>query len=314
MRSSPNAALASRLALTIAGRKLAGRAHDAHAAAAAAGGGLDQHRKADLVGGLRQRRLVLGLAVIAGHQRHAGLFHQRFRAGLRAHRRHHRGGRADEHQPGIGAGLREFGIFRQKAVAGMHGLGAGLARRLDHALDIEIAVARPRRPEQHGLVGHRRHASRRDRPRNRPRPCAGPWRARCGSRGRRSRRDWRSGACGSAGTVWSDPSSHPEQAEARRLDRRVGRRRQARGRAPAAYRRDRSRRHPTAARWRNTDCPGFHIARGSARGTRPPLPPTRCRPWPRCCRGGPGSAPSTACSPPITEMRAFGHIQRKRGL
>ena len=29
-----------------------------------------------------------------------------------------------------------------------------LLRRLDHAVDIEIAVARPRRPEQHGLVGH----------------------------------------------------------------------------------------------------------------------------------------------------------------
>ena len=37
----------------------------------------------------------------------------------------------------------------------MHGLGAGLARGLDHALDVEIAVARPRRSEQDGLVGHR---------------------------------------------------------------------------------------------------------------------------------------------------------------
>ena len=65
----------------------------------------------------------------------------------------------------------------------MHGLSAGLARGLDHALDVEIAVARPRRSEQHGLVGHAPHASRRGRLRNRPRPCAGPWRARCGSRG-----------------------------------------------------------------------------------------------------------------------------------
>ena len=36
----------------------------------------------------------------------------------------------------------------------MHRLGAGLSRRLDHALDIEIAVARPRRSEQHGFIGH----------------------------------------------------------------------------------------------------------------------------------------------------------------
>ena len=36
----------------------------------------------------------------------------------------------------------------------MHGLGAGLARGCDHAFDVEIAVTRPRRPKQHGLVGH----------------------------------------------------------------------------------------------------------------------------------------------------------------
>ena len=134
--------------------KLGGRAHDAHAAAAAAGGRLHQHRKADLVGGLRERRLVLGLAVIAGHQRHAGLLHQRLGAGLRAHRRHHLGGRTDEDEAGLGAGLREFGIFGQEAVAGMHGFRAGSARRFDHALDIEIAVAGPRRSEQHRLIGH----------------------------------------------------------------------------------------------------------------------------------------------------------------
>ena len=137
------------------GRKLGRRAHDAHAAAAAAGRGLHQDREADLVRGLRQRRVILGLAVIAGNQRHARLLHQRFRAGFRAHRRHHLGGRADEDEARIETGLREFGILGQEAVAGMHGLGAGLARGLDQPLDIEIAVAGPRGPEQHGLVGER---------------------------------------------------------------------------------------------------------------------------------------------------------------
>ncbi len=37
----------------------------------------------------------------------------------------------------------------------MDRLGAGRSRRLQHALDIEIAVARPRRSKQHGLVGLR---------------------------------------------------------------------------------------------------------------------------------------------------------------
>ena len=127
-------------------RKFAGRIHHAHAAPAAAGGRLHQHRKADLVGRFRQGRLVLGLAVIAGHQRHAGLFHQLFRAGFRAHRGHHRGCGTDEHQPGVGAGLGEFRVLRQKPVAGMHGLGARLAGHRDQPLDVEIAVARPRRP------------------------------------------------------------------------------------------------------------------------------------------------------------------------
>ena len=63
------------------------------------------------------------------------------------------GGRADEYQSRIEAGLREFGALGQKAVAGMHGFGAGLSRRFDHALDIEVAVARPRRPEQYRLIG-----------------------------------------------------------------------------------------------------------------------------------------------------------------
>ena len=35
----------------------------------------------------------------------------------------------------------------------MDGFRAARPRRLQHALDIEIAVARPRRPEQHSLVG-----------------------------------------------------------------------------------------------------------------------------------------------------------------
>ncbi len=135
-------------------RKLAGRANDAHAAAATTRRRLDQHRKAYSVGGLRERRLVLGFAVIAGHQRHAGLLHQRLGTGFGAHRGHHRGRRTDEYQAGIRASLRKFGIFRQESVAGMHAFRAGLARGFDDAFDIEVAVAGPRRPQQHGLIGH----------------------------------------------------------------------------------------------------------------------------------------------------------------
>ena len=50
----------------------AGRFDHAHALAAAAGAGLDQHRIADGVGLRLEELRVLIVAVVAGHQRHAG--------------------------------------------------------------------------------------------------------------------------------------------------------------------------------------------------------------------------------------------------
>ena len=136
-------------------REFRRRPHDPHAASAAARGCLDQNRKPDLVGGISQRLVVLRLAMKTGHQRHTGLLHQHLGAGFGTHRRHHRSRGADEHQFRVRTGLRELGILRQKSVAGMHGLGAALLRGVDDALDVEITVARPRRAEQHRLVGHR---------------------------------------------------------------------------------------------------------------------------------------------------------------
>jgi len=135
------------------GGKFAGRVDDTHATAATAGGRLHQHRKADSVGGRSQGRLVLSFPVITRHQRHAGLFHQGLGSGFRTHCDHHIGGGADEHQSCIHASLRKPSILRQKSIARMHGFGAALAGRFDHALDIEIAVTRPRRPQQHGFIG-----------------------------------------------------------------------------------------------------------------------------------------------------------------
>ena len=78
------------------GGELAGGVDPAHALAAAAGGGLDQHRVADPRRFLRQQRRVLVVAVIAGRERHAGLLHQRLGRRLRAHRPDRRRRRADE--------------------------------------------------------------------------------------------------------------------------------------------------------------------------------------------------------------------------
>ena len=63
------------------------------------------------------------------------------------------GGRADELDVVLVEDLGEAGILREKAVARMHGLGAGdLAGRHD-GRDVEIAVARRRRADAHALIG-----------------------------------------------------------------------------------------------------------------------------------------------------------------
>ena len=97
--------------------ELVGRPHDAHSAAAAPRGGLDDQRVADLV---RLARLddgdaglagkPLGLELVAGRA-------DRLRAG------------ADEDEPGRVHGLGEVAVLGQEAVAGVDRVGAGLLAR-----------------------------------------------------------------------------------------------------------------------------------------------------------------------------------------
>ena len=124
----------------------------AHALAATAGAGLDQHRVADLVGLARQQRRVVVLAVVARHQRHAGLVHQRLGGGLAAHRRDRLGRRADEDQAGLGAGLGKGLVLAQEAVAGVDGLRAAGLGRVEDALPLQITLARGAGADVHGLV------------------------------------------------------------------------------------------------------------------------------------------------------------------
>ena len=84
------------------------------------------------------------------------------------------------------------GVLRQKAISGMDGVGAGLSRRRDDRVHVEITRARRRRPDTDGLV--RRRDMRRlrigvgiDRDGADAQAGAGPH-----DRGRRSRRGWRS--------------------------------------------------------------------------------------------------------------------------
>ena len=94
------------------GGKLGGAGNHPHAAAAAAGNGLDQYRKPDPLGLVQQTREVLVFAVIAGNQRHAGSLHQGPCGRFGSHGPDRRRRRTDEHDPGGRAGLGEIGILR----------------------------------------------------------------------------------------------------------------------------------------------------------------------------------------------------------
>ena len=100
----------------------------AHALAAAARDRLDQHRIADLVGLLLEELRVLPLAVIAGHDRHAGLLHQRLGLVLQPHGADRGRRRTDEHDAGRGARFGELRVLRQEAVAGMDAVAPARAR------------------------------------------------------------------------------------------------------------------------------------------------------------------------------------------
>ena len=156
------------------------RAHDAHAAPAAARRRLHEQREADLLrrparqdgDAGRARRLLRGELVAAGSQR------RRRRPDPRQSRAEHR--------------LGELGALGEEAVAGMDGVGAGFSRGAN-VLGRRRDMRRSRRARR-----RRRHAASRGRRAPRPRP------SRCPRRGRRGRSAARSlpglrragGACG----------------------------------------------------------------------------------------------------------------------
>ena len=120
--------------------------------AAAAGRALDHHRIADA------RRFAHRVPDVAeeaepGATGTLGLQRKLARSVLQAEGAHLVRPRADEHDTGLLAGLGKIGVLRQKAVAWMDGLGAGLARRIEDGVGFEIALGGGRRPDRHRLAG-----------------------------------------------------------------------------------------------------------------------------------------------------------------
>ena len=134
--------------------KLRRRIDAAHAFAAAAGSGFQQHRVTNEIGLALQQRGVLILAVIARHQRHPGGFHQALGRTLRAHRHDCLRRRADKHHTTLGAELGKARVFREEPVARVDGLRAGGECRLDDALATQVGIARRGAADVHRLIGH----------------------------------------------------------------------------------------------------------------------------------------------------------------
>ena len=129
-----------------------GLADDAHALAAAACGRLEQDRVAHLLGDLQGLGLVPDGLDVAGNDRHAGILGQLLAGDLVAHDVHRLHRRTDEDHAGGLHRAGELGVFREEPVAGMDGLGAGGAGRLDDLVDHQVGLLRGRGADVHGLV------------------------------------------------------------------------------------------------------------------------------------------------------------------
>ncbi len=120
---------------------------------AAAGGGLDQHGIADVLGDQGHVPDVLDGAVRSGHHGDTGGLGGGLGLNLVAHQPDVVGRRTDEGEAVFGDHLGEIGVFRQEAVTGMDGVGPGNGGGRQHGLDRQVAVLGRRRADAHAFVG-----------------------------------------------------------------------------------------------------------------------------------------------------------------
>ena len=151
-RAVAKAAHGFALAAGQGGGKFGRRLHDAHALATAASAGLDQDGVANAVRLALQERGVLVSAVVAGHQRHTGAFHQLFGFRFQTHSANGAGRGANKGEARVGAGLREGVVLAQKTVARVDGLRAGSQGGVNDGLPAQIAVLRGACANVHRLV------------------------------------------------------------------------------------------------------------------------------------------------------------------
>ena len=129
------------------------RVHHPHAAAAAAGAGLDDDRIADALAPHEGLFHGLHQPVAAGHERHPRRQHGGLGPGLVAHGADDLGVGADEDHPAGLAHVHEVGILAEKAVAGMDGFRSGHFRGGDDLGDVQVGFAAGGRADADVLVG-----------------------------------------------------------------------------------------------------------------------------------------------------------------
>ena len=127
---------------------------DAHALAAAAGRCFEHHRIADVPGDRNGLFGVLDDAKVAGHDADIGGGGEFLRLDLVAHRLDRANIGTDENDVRLGERIGEGGALGQKAIAGMHRLGAGFLTGGDDLIDQQIRLGGGRRAEMDGLVRH----------------------------------------------------------------------------------------------------------------------------------------------------------------
>ena len=120
--------------------QVVGGLRDLHAASAAARGRLDQHRKTDRL--CDRHCVVVGSdgAVGAGHHGDAEPLGGLLGLDLVSHQPDMFGFRSDEMQIVIGENFSKSGVFRQKAVAGMHRIRARDLAGREQRRHVEVAI------------------------------------------------------------------------------------------------------------------------------------------------------------------------------
>ena len=130
------------------------RAHDAHAASAAACARLDDDGVAHFLRNGENGFRIFGERTVASRNAGNARFnHGALRVHLVAHEADRVAAGADEGKTALFHPVGEVGVFRQKAVPGVNRFGVRYFRRRNDGRDVEVAFRRGRRADADALVG-----------------------------------------------------------------------------------------------------------------------------------------------------------------